>query len=191
MAGRRSTDVVIVGGGVIGLATAWRAAASGRQVTLVDPEPGHGATWAAAGMLAPVGEANFGEDRLSALLVEAAGAWPRFAGELEAAAGATIGYRPDGTLLVAVDPSDRVAVADLLDYRREPRARGRRSVRGQPAGQPSHCSPRPSAVAPTSSATTRSITGSWSSALLAAASSGRRRRSSADGRPPSLGTAAG
>src|SRR5579884_109526 len=69
-------------------------------------------------MLAPVGEANFGEERLSALLVEAARAWPDFARELESAAGTTVGYRRDGTLLVAVDPSDGVAVAELLEYRR-------------------------------------------------------------------------
>ncbi len=111
------TDVVVVGGGVIGSAVAWRVAETGRTVALVDPRPGRAATWAAAGMLAPVGEASFGEDRLSALLVRAARAWPRFATELEAAAGLPVGYRRDGTLLVAADPSDRAAVDDLLAYR--------------------------------------------------------------------------
>jgi glycine oxidase len=117
MHARSGSDVVVVGGGVIGLAVAWRVAASGRAVTLVDPEPGRGASWAAAGMLAPVGEANFGEERLSTLLVGAARAWPTFAAELESASEVTIGYRTEGTLLVAVDSSDRLSLDDLLDYR--------------------------------------------------------------------------
>ena len=59
---------------------AWRAAGAGATVAVVDPdEPGHGATWAAAGMLAPVGEAHFGEEPLAALTVAAARAWPAFA----------------------------------------------------------------------------------------------------------------
>jgi len=102
-------DVVVVGAGVIGLSAAWRAARSGRSVTLVDPQPGRGATWAAAGMLAPVAEAHFGEEVLAALNVAAAAAWPGFAGELEAASGQCVHFRADGTLLVAGDPSDREA----------------------------------------------------------------------------------
>jgi glycine oxidase len=116
--GRTDSDVVVIGGGVIGLATAWRVGVSGRAVTLLDPEPGRGATWAAAGMLAPVGEAHFGEERLSKLLVEAARAWPGFARDLETVSEVEIGYRREGTLLVAVDASDRTALDDLLAYRR-------------------------------------------------------------------------
>jgi glycine oxidase len=115
---RAGSDVVVIGGGVIGLSVAWRAAGTGRTVTLADPEPGGSATWAAAGMLAPVGEAHFGEERLSVLMVQAARAWPAFAGDLERSSGIEIGYRADGTLLVAVDPSDRAAVDNLLAYRR-------------------------------------------------------------------------
>ena len=74
-----ATDVVVVGGGVIGLAVAWRPAGAGLAVTVVDPEPGHGATWAAAGMLAPVAEAHFGEEALAALNVAAAGRGRAFA----------------------------------------------------------------------------------------------------------------
>ncbi len=112
-----AADVVVVGGGVIGLAIAWEAASSGLSVTVVDPRPGHGATWAAAGMLAPVGEANFGEEALTALNIEAARAWPGFAEALEAASGRSVGYVDRGTLLVAVDASDRALIDDLLDYR--------------------------------------------------------------------------
>jgi glycine oxidase len=107
-------DAVFVGGGVIGLSGAWRAARSGLRVAVVDPEPGHGASWVAAGMLAPVTEAHFGEERLVALLVEGAARWSTFAGELEADAGIEIGYRRCGTVLVALDASDRAVVDELL-----------------------------------------------------------------------------
>jgi glycine oxidase len=110
-------DVVVVGGGVIGLAVAWEAARAGMAVTVADPLPGRGATWAAAGMLAPVGEANFGEDRLAALNLAAVRVWPAFARSLEEASGRSIHFVDDGTLLVAVDPSDRAATDDVLAYR--------------------------------------------------------------------------
>ena len=58
-------DVVVVGAGVIGLACAWRAAERGLRVLVLERDrPGAGASNVAAGMLAPVGEATFGEDRL-------------------------------------------------------------------------------------------------------------------------------
>ena len=109
-------DVVVVGGGIIGLAVAWRAAATGRDVAVVDPLPGRGATWAAAGMLAPVAEANFGEESLTALNVAAGRAWPDFARDLEAATGRSVHFRRDGTLLVAGDPSDRTATDRVLAF---------------------------------------------------------------------------
>ena len=107
---------MVVGGGVIGLAVAWRVASAGRAVTVVDPSPGRGASWAAAGMLGPVGEAHFGEDALTRLNVAAARAWPAFADELEGASGHLVHYRAEGTLLVAADASDREAVDDVLQY---------------------------------------------------------------------------
>jgi glycine oxidase len=110
-------DAIIVGGGVIGLSAAWQVARHGKSVTVVDPEPGSGATGVAAGMLAPVTEAGYGEEPLVRLLVEGARRWEAFAAELTAASGADIGYRPCGTVVVAADGSDRVAVDELLAYR--------------------------------------------------------------------------
>ncbi len=110
--------MVVIGGGVVGLSIAWCAAARGQRVTVVDPDPGHGSSWAAAGMLAPAGEAHFGEDALARLNVAAARRWPAFARDLEASAEQSVGYRVDGTLLVAVDHADRQIVDDLLAYQR-------------------------------------------------------------------------
>ncbi|HEY5244549.1 MAG TPA: FAD-dependent oxidoreductase, partial [Acidimicrobiales bacterium] len=97
------TDAIVVGGGVIGLTAAWVAAGRGLDTVVVDPAPGQGASWVAAGMLAPVTEATFGEGALVALLVAGADRWPVFANRLGAAAGVDIGYRASGTIAVAVD----------------------------------------------------------------------------------------
>ena len=109
-------DAVVVGGGIIGLAVAWEAAALGLGITVVDRLPARGATWAAAGMLAPVAEAHFGEEALAALNVSAVRAWPGFASRLEAASGRPVHFRADGTLLVAGDPSDRAATDRVLAF---------------------------------------------------------------------------
>ena len=109
--------VHVVGGGVIGLACAWELSRNGHDVTLVAPAPGRdGASWVAAGMLAPVTEAQFGESALTALLVEGAARWPAFASALEDATGHAIGYETAGTVTVALDASDRACLDDLLAY---------------------------------------------------------------------------
>ncbi|HZD64650.1 MAG TPA: glycine oxidase ThiO [Acidimicrobiales bacterium] len=113
-----SPDVVVVGGGVIGLATAWKTAKRGVAVTVVDPAPGTGATWAAAGMLAPVTEAHYGEEDLLRLDLAAARDWPAFARELEEDTGVEVGYRDCGTLAVAADGGDRAVLEELYRYQR-------------------------------------------------------------------------
>jgi glycine oxidase len=108
-----SPDVVVVGGGVIGLACAWRLAQRGAAVTVVDPDPGGGASGVAAGMLAPVTEARMGEEALLRLNLASWSRWPAFAADVEGVAGAAMGYRADGTLVVALDADDRVALDEL------------------------------------------------------------------------------
>jgi glycine oxidase len=107
------SDVVVVGGGVIGLAIAWRAALAGLSVTCVDPKPGGGASWAAAGLLAPVTEVHYGEDSLLKLNLASADRYPSFVAELDQATGLDVGYRQCGTLAVALDGDDKVALDEL------------------------------------------------------------------------------
>ncbi len=97
-------DAVIVGGGVIGLASAWRAAQRGLRVRLLEREhPGAGASGVAAGMLAPVGEVSWGEEKILELGLASGLSWPGFAAELEAESGLATGYRPCGAVHVALD----------------------------------------------------------------------------------------
>jgi glycine oxidase len=111
-----SYDVVVVGGGLIGLASAWRLAQRGLQTAVVDPAPAQAASLAAAGMLAPITEVHYGEDRLLALNLAAAERYPGFVAELEAETGCAAGYRRCGTLTVAADPGDRAVLDDLAAY---------------------------------------------------------------------------
>jgi glycine oxidase len=120
--GMPPTDVIVVGGGVIGTAIAWRAARAGSTVVLIDP--GHDdpltsdkASLVAAGMLGPVSESVFGEQDLLALNLHAVDRFPAFNAELEQAAGQPTGLRAEGTLAVAYDSGDLAALDRLTDFR--------------------------------------------------------------------------
>ncbi|MFD5276724.1 glycine oxidase ThiO [Pseudarthrobacter sp. NPDC058362] len=106
-------DVAVIGGGVVGHSIAWEARRSGRSVVLVDDAPGTGASWAAAGMLAPVSELHYQEEGLLELMLESSSRWPGFAAALATAAGMDPGYLTTPTLAVGVDAADRRALLDL------------------------------------------------------------------------------
>lgn len=111
---RATSDVLVVGGGIIGLVTAWRAAQRGLRTAVVDPEPGGGAAQVAAGMLAAVTELHYGEETLLGLNLESARRYPAFVAELrEAAGGVDVGHRACGTLAVALDADDRAHLREL------------------------------------------------------------------------------
>jgi glycine oxidase len=115
-----TSDVAVIGGGVIGLAIAWRAAQRGMSVSVLERgELGAGASHVAAGMLAPVTEADAGELALLELGLRSARAWPAFAAELEAAAGADPGLRRSGALVVARDRDEAAALERELALRIE------------------------------------------------------------------------
>ncbi|MFF1278276.1 glycine oxidase ThiO [Streptomyces marokkonensis] len=113
MSPTRTSDVLVVGGGIIGLVTAWRAAQRGLATAVVDPEPGGGAAQVAAGMLAAVTELHYGEETLLGLNVASARRYPDFAAELTEFTGQGLGYRGCGTLAVALDADDRAHLREL------------------------------------------------------------------------------
>ena len=100
-------DAVIVGAGVIGLACAWRAAQSGLRVRVIErSEPGSGASGVAAGMLAPVGEATWGEEDLLDAALASHRMWAEFAAELADAGRADSSLLRNGALHVALDADE-------------------------------------------------------------------------------------
>ncbi|MCC9685624.1 glycine oxidase ThiO [Streptomyces sp. MNU103] len=113
MSPTRTADVLVVGGGIIGLVTAWRAAQAGLATTVVDPDPGGGAARVAAGMLAAVTELHHGEQTLLGLNLASARRYPDFAAELSDLTGQDLGYRRCGTLAVALDADDRAHLREL------------------------------------------------------------------------------
>ena len=114
-----SYDALIVGAGVIGLACAWRAARAGARVCVLERDhPAAGATGVAAGMLAPVGEASWGEETLLSLNLDSLRRWPDFASELEADAGDEVGYAECGALHVALDRDEADALRRRHDLHR-------------------------------------------------------------------------
>lgn len=109
-------DVAVIGGGVVGHGIAWEVRRSGRSVVLIDKAPGSAASWAAAGMLAPVSELHYQEEGLLELMLESSARWPEFAATLTA--GEDAGYLATPTLAVGADPADRRALMDLRDVQR-------------------------------------------------------------------------
>jgi len=77
-----SSTALVVGAGIIGLTSAFRLARSGYAVTIFDPTPARGATWAAAGMLAPSAEISPGEESNYALQSGAVSMWHDLSDEL-------------------------------------------------------------------------------------------------------------
>ncbi|WP_283133741.1 glycine oxidase ThiO [Rhizohabitans arisaemae] len=109
-------DVVVIGGGVVGLSIAWRTAERGLAVAVVDPGPGSGASHAAAGMLAPISEVAYTEEPSLRLGRESLALWPAFAADLSAAAAVDLDLRADGTLAVAYDSDDLAVLTDLAAF---------------------------------------------------------------------------
>jgi glycine oxidase len=106
VSGAARADVVVVGGGAIGLAVARRAALGGRSVVVLERgTPGMEASWAAAGMLSPLAEAN-GPGPFLDLLLAARRTYPAFAAALREETGQDVGYGDAGTLFLSLRGED-------------------------------------------------------------------------------------
>ena len=103
--------IAVIGAGIIGLSAAYELAVRrGARVTIYDVRaPGRGASWAAAGMLAPAFEAAAEpgvHPRLFELCLASAALWPAFAGELAARTGVDVGFDRTPSLAAALDEGE-------------------------------------------------------------------------------------
>ncbi|MBW3595171.1 MAG: glycine oxidase ThiO [Actinobacteria bacterium] len=114
----RSPDITIVGAGAIGAACAWQLAQAGLDVTMIGDASAPAASSVAAGMLAPVTEAEFGEEALLKLNLVSSELYPGFIEELNDAAGVDLGYRRCGTLMVARDSDDNRVLEQIHAFQR-------------------------------------------------------------------------
>jgi|1186.fasta_scaffold120632_2 glycine oxidase len=96
-------DAVFVGGGVIGLASAWRAAERGLEVCVLERDrAGSGASRVAAGILAPDSEAEPGHEPFVPFARRSLELYPAFVDGL----GVDVGFWQCGMLAVAVDADE-------------------------------------------------------------------------------------
>lgn len=114
-----SRQVAIVGGGIIGLGIGWELARAGGAVTICERQrAGRAASWAAAGMLSPLVEAQVVEEDLVRLGLASAALYPEWVEELEACSGMCVGYRREGALKVALDRDDVGVLQHLFETQR-------------------------------------------------------------------------
>lgn len=103
-------DVLVVGGGVIGCATAYFLTREGLRTTLLEERAlAAGASGAAAGMLAPIGE-GFAPGPLLRLGAECLATFPALCAELRETGGIDPEYEPSGILRVARSPEEAEAL---------------------------------------------------------------------------------
>jgi glycine oxidase len=125
---KASMKTIVIGAGVAGLAIGWKLAQAGEEVAIFErAEPARGATWAAAGMIAPTAETGTGPQAESEFARWSAKLWPDFAAQIEEQSGRGIGYQRDGALLVAMTQNEMTEFASrgsaTLLNRSEVRAR--------------------------------------------------------------------
>ena len=103
-------SIAIIGAGIVGLSCAMEFARRGANVSLYEKTwPPRGASWAAAGMLAPAFEAigvDGGHPHLFQLCDAGARAWPQWAERLERESGLPSGYDPAPSLAIALNVDD-------------------------------------------------------------------------------------
>ena len=109
--------VLIIGGGIIGLSIAWRLIGIGKKVVVVDKRNlGKEASWAAAGMLSGRLDLKPSEKQLLPIFEKSHYAWPKFAKELENISGKSIGYRKEGTLMIACDINEEQKLKNNYNF---------------------------------------------------------------------------
>lgn len=112
------TDLLIVGGGLIGRGIAYEALRRGRKVTLLSEARAGEAVQAAAGMLAPVSEAEPILAPLTQLGLDSLARYPKFVEDLERLTNAPVDYQPHGAILVATSADHRSLLTHLYEAQR-------------------------------------------------------------------------
>lgn len=115
----RSSDVLIVGGGIIGLAIAREAARSGLSVRLFEPgEPGGEASGAAAGMIGAQLEADHRES-LTELGLASRKLYDEFIAAVREESGVEVNHRVEGTLVVARSADEEQTLQRRFMFQKE------------------------------------------------------------------------
>ncbi len=115
-----SVDVAVIGGGIIGLSVAWQLLRAGVETIVLEKNVvGKAASWAAAGMLAPLAEVGFEELEFLKLGRESLAMYPTFLAELDADSGIAVPLDRRGTLMVSLDRDDTAELRRLFEFRKK------------------------------------------------------------------------
>ncbi|MGB1926203.1 MAG: NAD(P)/FAD-dependent oxidoreductase [Rubripirellula sp.] len=115
-AAKQTEDIIVVGGGVIGLSITWRLLSEGRSVTLLERhQVGRATSWAGAGILPPA-SLNHTSDPMDRLRGLSHQLFPKWAASLEIETGRAAGLRRCGGWYLADSPGEMAAMIGLTDY---------------------------------------------------------------------------
>lgn len=113
-------SVLVVGGGIVGLACAWEAAKRGMHVTVVERDTfGGQASGAAAGMLAPYSENPESPDAFFHLSLNSLRMYPAFVKEIEDVTALDIGWQRSGSVTVALHEADGLPLRSRAAWQAE------------------------------------------------------------------------
>jgi glycine oxidase len=119
-------NVIVIGGGVIGLGVAWELANRGASVRLLERgRIGEGTTWAAAGIL-PAARSDTAIDAFDRLRGLSHEAYPAWAAKIESETGIDVGWRRCGGIYLATTPGEAASLVGGLDYWRDLKIDARR-----------------------------------------------------------------
>ncbi|HEX5140667.1 MAG TPA: glycine oxidase ThiO [Dehalococcoidia bacterium] len=143
MSRRLDTDVAIIGGGVIGLACAYELLKQGKRVLILERDrAGSGAGNVAAGMLAPIAEADTEEQAFIDLALESCALYPEWVRDIERDSGETCGYRDEGSLMIALHRDHEVEFERLAAIQHRMGLEARHISREQALEAEPYLSPR-------------------------------------------------
>jgi len=141
---RETAEHLIVGGGVIGLSLAFELLQRGRSVIVLErgEEPGRGATDVAAGMLAPISEADTGPDAVVGFGQDSLRRYPEFVERVEKVSGVDCAYRTDGMIWVATNRDERAELEHIEETLRGKGLEAHRLGANEVLEREPHLSPR-------------------------------------------------
>ena len=110
-------DIIIIGGGIIGLSIACEMAESGKKVIIFEKNKvGMEASWAAAGTLEPIWNVNDNDEELLQIKLKSETMWPEFERKIQKETDIDVEYNSSGGLLIAMNSDEMNQLEKTHDF---------------------------------------------------------------------------